>query len=78
MKPPNCAICGKDCGNGKIIYFKLRLSDQKWHEKMKKINGVGHPPEAEWFCEDHCDIASELSDLTINEAFNKMKELKKS
>lgn len=75
MKPPNCAICGKDCENGKLIYFKLRPSDKEWHDRMKRINGVGHPPEAAWFCEDHCENASKLSDLTIDKA---MKELKKS
>lgn len=75
MKPPICSICGKDCGTGKLIYFKLRPSDREWHKRMKKTHGVGHPPEAAWFCENHNENASQLSDLTISEA---MKELRKS
>ncbi|MHA1729357.1 MAG: hypothetical protein ACTSWY_11575 [Promethearchaeota archaeon] len=74
MKPPVCIICGKDCETGKLIYFKLRLSDRKWHEKMERINGIGHPPEAEWFCCDHCERASELSDLTIDKALRVLKD----
>jgi hypothetical protein len=77
MKPPNCAICGKDCESGKLIYFKLRPSDKVWHKKMKKIHGVGHPPEAAWFCVDHCENASKLSSLTISEAMEELKKSKK-
>ncbi|MCF2144794.1 MAG: hypothetical protein ACTSXO_00620 [Candidatus Heimdallarchaeota archaeon] len=70
MRPPICAICDKDLGEGEggLIYFKQRFSDRVWERKMQRINGVGHPPNAEWFCEKHYPRAKELQDLTIDKA----------
>lgn len=71
MKPPICCICHKRLDNldkGGLIYFKKRPSDKKWEKKMKDNGMVGHPPYAEWFCEDHYTKAKELKDLTIDKA----------
>ena len=70
MKPPICCICHKRLDNdeGGLIYFKKRLSDQKWDKRMEESGMVGHPPYAEWFCGEHYAKAKELKDLTIGKA----------
>ena len=70
MKPPVCCICDKrlDPNEGGLIYFKKRLSDQKWDKEMEKDGMVGHPPYAEWFCGDHYQKASGLKDIPIDKA----------
>lgn len=77
MRPPECAICGKEFEPGEkggIIYFKKRFSDRVWERKMKRIDGVGHPPYAEWFCSEHYPQAEELKDQTIDKAMAKLRE----
>ncbi len=70
MKPPICFICHKrfDIEKGGLVYFKLKLSDIEWKKKMEREGMVGHPPYAEWFCEEHYDKAKNLSHLTKAEA----------
>ncbi len=71
MKPPYCRICGKFLeteSEGGLIYFKKTPKDKEWVQRMERIKGVGHPPYADWFCENHFKEAYELKDLTINEA----------
>jgi hypothetical protein len=77
MKPPICAICMvkfDPINTGGLIHFKLRQSDKEWRERMDKIHGTGHPPESAWFCEKHFPRAKELSDLTIDKAFQQLRE----
>ncbi|MHA1369803.1 MAG: hypothetical protein ACTSWN_00785 [Promethearchaeota archaeon] len=75
MRPPICAICQErfDPEKGGLVYFRLRKSDEEWHERAERLHLVGHPPEAEWFCEKHINRARELSDLTIDKAFQILK-----
>ncbi len=71
MKPPICRICDKELAemnDGGLIYFKKRPSDMEWKKKMEEIGGVGHPPNAEWFCKKHFNKANKLKHLPINEA----------
>jgi hypothetical protein len=78
MRPPICAICSKDffdLEKGGLVYFKKRPSDIEWDIKMEKTGMIGHPPYAEWFCEEHYSSAKELEHLPIDEA---MKSLKKT
>ncbi|NPE09587.1 MAG: hypothetical protein GNW80_14975 [Asgard group archaeon] len=76
MRPPVCVICDVDLeeNEGGVIYYKKRFSDKVWDRKMNRINGVGHPPYAEWFCGKHYDRAKELEDLTIDKALIKIRE----
>lgn len=76
MRPLVCAICDVDLeeNEGGVIYYKKRFSDKVWDRKMNRINGVGHPPYAEWFCGKHYDRAKELEDLTIDKALTKIRE----
>jgi hypothetical protein len=71
MKPPICRICDKTLegqDDGGLIYFKKRHSDIQWEKRMEEIGGVGHPPNAEWFCRMHYKKAKELKELTIDKA----------
>ncbi len=76
MRPPTCRICDKDLeeNEGGLVSFRKRFSDLVWERKMKRINGVGHPPYTDWFCEKHYQRAQELKDLTIDKAMAIMNE----
>ncbi|MHA1819990.1 MAG: hypothetical protein ACTSU2_16195 [Promethearchaeota archaeon] len=76
MRPPICDICGKRFrpDEGKLIYFVRRPSDEKWHKEMQRSHKVGHPPEAAWFCDKHYKRALELQHLTIDKAFEILRE----
>ena len=76
MRPPICSACDKkleSMDDGGLIYFKKRPSDKEWDRHMEEINGVGHPPYAEWFCKDHYKKAWDLKHLTIDKAMNILK-----
>ena len=77
MRPPECVICGNDFdpnGKGGMIYFKKRFSDRVWERKMNRIEGVGHPPNVEWFCEKHYPAAEKLQDKTIDKVMKELRE----
>jgi hypothetical protein len=64
-----CAICGRHLkDNGGLIYFRKRPSDIAWQERMDEKKMVGHPPYAEWFCDEHYEIAKQVQHLAIDEA----------
>jgi hypothetical protein len=76
LRPPICYICDKkieDLNKGGLVYFKKRQSDLEWDEKMRKTGMVGHPPYAEWFCEEHFQAARKLQNLTRTQAINILK-----
>ena len=75
MRPPVCAICGKELTkDGGLIYFKKRPSDIAWRDRMDEKNMVGHPPYAEWFCGEHYERAKEVQHLTIDEALTMIEQ----
>lgn len=77
MRPPICAICDKEFFNlekGGLVYFKKRPSDIEWDIKMEEQGMVGHPPYAEWFCEEHYTKAKELEENTIDKAMKILHE----
>ncbi|MHA1671435.1 MAG: hypothetical protein ACTSV5_12780 [Promethearchaeota archaeon] len=77
MKTPICCICHnrlKDTDKAGLIYFKETETDKKWKQKMEEKGMVGHPPYAEWFCEDHYQEAIKLKENTITEALKILKE----
>ncbi|TFF97318.1 MAG: hypothetical protein EU547_04665 [Promethearchaeota archaeon] len=75
MRPPICAICGKesmepdDIG---LVSFAKTESNKKWEKKSKKKGFVGHPPWQEWFCKDHIKEAKKLTHLSLGEAMEKL------
>ncbi|HUT80711.1 MAG TPA: hypothetical protein VMZ29_05855 [Candidatus Bathyarchaeia archaeon] len=79
MRPPTCGICDKDLdeNEGGLVSFKKRFSDRVWERKMKRINGVGHPPYSEWFCRKHYQQAKDLKDQTIDKAMSVIRSKEK-
>ena len=81
MKPPICEICDKDIPeteNAGLVYFQKTTSDKEWDKKCEEDGFVGHPPYAEWFCEEHFLIAKKYSALPKRVALVSIKkELKK-
>ncbi len=77
MRPPVCCICDKrllDVDDGGLIYFKKRPSDEEWIKKMEEKDMVGHPPFAEWYCNEHHAKAIKLKHLPIDKAMKKLLE----
>ncbi|TXT60152.1 MAG: hypothetical protein BAJALOKI2v1_130034 [Promethearchaeota archaeon] len=77
MRPPICYICNKRFtpNEGGLIYFKRRESDVKWDKKAEDPGFVGHPPYAEWFCEDHYNEAYKRKHLTIDKAKKELRDI---
>jgi hypothetical protein len=77
MRPPECGLCGNDLEDLQrgLVSFAERGSDIEWRKRMKETGGVGHPPNVEWFCSNHYDLALSLSHLTIDKAFVEMREI---
>ncbi len=70
MKPPLCAFCRKNFRTHSELEFKLvrfKKSDVQVvkEAKLKDENFVGHPANAEWFCNEHIEHAKTHSNLTL-------------
>lgn len=66
MKPPICEICEKNLTNQEhvgLVYFQKTDADKEWDRRCEEEGFVGHPPYAEWFCEEHYLIAKKFSSL---------------
>ena len=66
MKPPICEICDRrisNMENAGLVYFQKIEADKEWDRKSEKEGFVGHPPYAEWFCEEHYLIAKKYRSL---------------
>lgn len=72
MRPPCCALCNTDFPphKGGLVYFRRTAADQAWHRDLGV--GVGHPPEARWFCAAHLKAARALKHLSAAEALEAM------
>ncbi|MCJ7650692.1 MAG: hypothetical protein MUP85_18940 [Candidatus Lokiarchaeota archaeon] len=78
MKPPICCICHnrlKDMDKSRLIYFKETEADKKWKKRMEDEGMVGHPPYAEWFCEEHYQEAYRLKEKSKSNALKILKEI---
>ncbi|MBD3186448.1 hypothetical protein GF325_06445 [Candidatus Bathyarchaeota archaeon] len=73
MRPPECAVCGKEDGC-ELLAFKQSTSDKNWEKRMKSMGGVGHPPWQEWFCEEHAENAKKFTNMTLKDAWPEMKK----
>jgi len=73
MRPPICAICGKDfrhnVGEGGLLHFKLTEKNKEELKRFEKPGFVGHPPATEWFCDEHYEKAKTLTNLTLSEVY---------
>lgn len=77
MRPPICAICGKDfradLTKGGSVTFTLTEADKESKRKLEKSGMVGHPAACEWFCQRHLKAAKKYSHLSLQEALEKMR-----
>ena len=77
MRPPQCAICRKTSRNSnrtfKLVYFTLSEEQKLLREERRRTGIVGHPPEAEWFCDKHLKFARKYQDLERAEALRAIK-----
>ena len=75
MRPPMCYVCDKDfdTDEGDLLYFKKGEKGIAWDKKMEQPGFVGHPPYAEWFCNEHIEEWKKLQHLTFSEAKKKIK-----
>lgn len=65
-----CFICRPPRRDGELeeftlVYFRQTVEyDDDW---------VGHPENAEWFCNDHAPLTEGLTDLTAAEAMRRIR-----
>ncbi len=74
MKPPICELCDKDFNpdeGGGLIYFKKTEKGLEFDRKVEQ-GMVGHPPYAAWFCQNHVEAARKVTNLTLEEALEKL------
>jgi hypothetical protein len=77
MMPPECEICGErefEDLSSALVTFAERPSDTEWRERMQATGGVGHPPNAVWFCPKHAPAAHALAHLTRDVAMPRIRE----
>ncbi|HEY8402929.1 MAG TPA: hypothetical protein VIK89_16805 [Cytophagaceae bacterium] len=74
MKPPICAICGKQFSSdqGGLVAFKPTAEEMEYNKALEQKGMVGHPANMEWFCEEHLPAAQNLAHLSKGEAIRKL------
>ena len=71
MMPPNCCLCDKGLATDdecELICFHKTPEQEAWYAEVEARLISGHPPNCEWFCEDHADAARRLIDLNLDRA----------
>lgn len=76
MKPPICELCGDrfDPDSGELLEFERAASDAEWYERAEADDFVGHPPNVAWFCAEHSARARTLTDRTLIDALEMMRD----
>ena len=76
MKPPACAVCGRDSSgpDADLIVFTQTEADREWASLVGEEGFLGHPPWADWFCRTHLPRAILLAreGITLAEAVERM------
>ncbi len=72
MMPPMCAVCpAAPHSAGKFTDFVL----VHFRETVTYPEGwVGHPENAVWFCAGHASVVEGLTDLTADEALERIRQ----
>ena len=71
MMPPDCCLCHKGIATGhqcELICFRRTAEQEAWHVAAQSRLVPDHPPDCEWFCEDHVDTARALIALNRDQA----------
>lgn len=69
--PPNCCLCGKGLDTGhdcELVCFRRTEEQEAWHAEADSRLIADHPPDCEWFCEDHVGVARAFIDLDLKQA----------
>ena len=75
MRPPICAICDKEFDpDAELVTFKATEESREFDRRVREEGIVGHPPNREWFCRKHVEIAKKMMELTRSEALSKIRE----
>lgn len=79
MRPPICAVCERAVDDdGGLVQFVSRATDLAWRERAKQPGFVGHPPDTDWFCADHIELARQMAaTTTIDVALKTMRATKR-
>lgn len=77
MRPPICALCDRDIDpdQGGLVEFAKTGGDDAWYERARQDpDFVGTPPNIDWFCAEHFEAASALSESSRQEALDELRE----
>ena len=77
MMPPNCCLCDKGLETGdecELICFHKTPEQEAWHAEAESRLIPDHPPNCEWFCEDHVETARSLVSLDLDQALAKIRK----
>ena len=71
MMPPNCCLCDKGLVTGyecELVCFHKTPDQEVWYTDAESRLLPDHPPNCEWFCEDHFEAAWSLVSLDQDQA----------
>lgn len=71
MMPPNCCLCDRGIDSGdvcELVCFQRTPEQQAWHAEADSRSFSDHPPDCEWFCEDHVRTARSYRKLDCAKA----------
>jgi len=71
MMPPNCCLCDNGLETGhecELIGFHRTPEQEVWHAEVDLRPLPDHPPDCDWFCEDHVDTARSFIALDRDQA----------
>jgi hypothetical protein len=69
--PPNCCLCDKGLVTGdecELVCFRKTPDQEVWYTDAESRLLPDHPPNCEWFCEDHFEAAWSLVSLDQDQA----------
>lgn len=73
MLPPYCCICQRECGSERLVTFRETEAGRVFARRVEEEGITGHPPDAQWFCDEHYELVKDLTDLTFPEALQAMR-----
>lgn len=71
MMPPNCCLCDNGLQTGhecELICFHRTPEQEVWHAEANSRPLPEHPPDCDWFCEDHVHTARAFIALDLDQA----------
>ena len=77
MMPPNCCLCNKWLATGdvcELVCFHKTPEQESWYAEAESRLIPDHPPNCEWFCEDHLAAARSLVELYLDQALAKIRK----